>query len=738
MWIRIGALLALLVLAGCSRPTEASYLAAGKAFSAKSDYEAAVLAFKNAVRAKPDDAEAHYQLGLACLARGDSANGVAHIHRATELDPHHAQAQVKYAELMARSTTPDLAGAQQRIQTVLAKAPEDVSALRVLGLIEARQGKRKLAESHVRRALEIQPSFVEASETLASLRIADRDLGGAEKVLLRAISADSTSIPAQLSLARFYQFVGRIEDAGKTFEKILDTHPKNEAASLGIAIVQVRRKQYAAAETTLRNLAARNQNYRVLYSSYLLAIGKPDLAVHELQAAAKAQPASIDLRDRLVEGYLAANRIGEAEQLLTQALTKNHKDTDARLRRAKLYLSTERYSQASEDLAHIPGPIAEAHWLLAILGRVRGAVGTQRSELEEALRIDAGFVPARISLARYLMSVRDPAGAADVLDQAPAYQRANPQLVVERNWAWLMARDLKRAKEGISYIRMLGYSGVEAQLQETVLNLLSHNVPEAQRTAAKVLKNLPNEPRAAAILIHTANTSEERRALLDNWLNTGSTGNSRGTAMSRWLAGDLLLRMGDQAGAREAFNDALRFDKASWNAELDLAKLDLQQNRLTETRAHLDHVNSITGGQITAYLLLGRLAEANHQFKEAITQYRNALALDPTNVLVLNNLAYVLLEDDGTVQEALRLAQQAHDHAPRSAMLNDTLGWVYYRLGDMGPAQEYLRYAHRAEPNAIHSYHLAKVEEKLGNTVKAQVLMQQAYKLDPSLKGLAQ
>jgi Flp pilus assembly protein TadD len=91
------------VAAGCNRSPqakEAQYLKRGIAQAARKDYGRAVLEFRNAIKVMPQDAEPYYQLGLAYLATGSSANGIAALRRATELNSKHAGAQLKLAELM--------------------------------------------------------------------------------------------------------------------------------------------------------------------------------------------------------------------------------------------------------------------------------------------------------------------------------------------------------------------------------------------------------------------------------------------------------------------------------------------------------------------------------------------------------------------------------------------------------------------------------------------------------------
>ena len=116
-------ILAVLAVAssGCNRSPEAiknKHLAQGKRLLAKSDYNRAVLEFKNAVKVAPQDAESYYQLGLALAGAGDPQSAVYAYQRATELNPKHAGAQIQLTKLMAIAGDEEvLKDAQKRLST---------------------------------------------------------------------------------------------------------------------------------------------------------------------------------------------------------------------------------------------------------------------------------------------------------------------------------------------------------------------------------------------------------------------------------------------------------------------------------------------------------------------------------------------------------------------------------------------------------------------------------------------
>jgi Flp pilus assembly protein TadD len=80
----------LLLLGGCGdSPTPTSLAATefdkGVDFAAREDWDTAIACFREAIRLKPDDADAYYNRGLAYRKKGEPAKANADFARAEEL-----------------------------------------------------------------------------------------------------------------------------------------------------------------------------------------------------------------------------------------------------------------------------------------------------------------------------------------------------------------------------------------------------------------------------------------------------------------------------------------------------------------------------------------------------------------------------------------------------------------------------------------------------------------------------
>jgi tetratricopeptide (TPR) repeat protein len=83
---------------------------------------------------------------------------------------------------------------------------------------------------------------------------------------------------------------------------------------------------------------------------------------------------------------------------------------------------------------------------------------------------------------------------------------------------------------------------------------------------------------------------------------------------------------------------------------------------------------------------LGALEDHLGRPAEGVKSLRRAVAIDPNFVEALNYLAYTWAERGENLNEALSMAIRANNLRPDSGHIVDTLGWVYFMMGDVKKA----------------------------------------------------
>ncbi|MGB8509710.1 MAG: tetratricopeptide repeat protein, partial [Pyrinomonadaceae bacterium] len=133
---------------------------------------------------------------------------------------------------------------------------------------------------------------------------------------------------------------------------------------------------------------------------------------------------------------------------------------------------------------------------------------------------------------------------------------------------------------------------------------------------------------------------------------------------------------------------------------------------------------------VNAMLLLSSAQERAGDLKGSEDTLRGVLAKDPDNVSALNNLGYFLAERNERLPEALAMIQKAVRAEPSNSSYLDSLGWVYFKLGQLPEAERYLSDAARRNPaSAAIQEHLGDLMQRLGKAEQARVAWQKALTL---------
>jgi len=100
---------------------------------------------------------------------------------------------------------------------------------------------------------------------------------------------------------------------------------------------------------------------------------------------------------------------------------------------------------------------------------------------------------------------------------------------------------------------------------------------------------------------------------------------------------------------------------------------------------------------------------------------------------VLNNLAFVLCEHGGDLDDALTKAQRAKQLLPDLAEVSDTLGWIYLKKNLPDNALEIFRDLVNRQPNQpTFRYHLAMAMLQKGDKTHAKEELKKSLEANPS------
>ena len=200
--------------------------------------------------------------------------------------------------------------------------------------------------------------------------------------------------------------------------------------------------------------------------------------------------------------------------------------------------------------------------------------------------------------------------------------------------------------------------------------------------------------------------------------------------------GQVLRQMFEALGAEAAVALAEQVQHPSnpqW-IDLSLAAISLSDRdydaagaRLLKLREMSSNADDATRIQIEKMQAMVMLQTGDNQ--AAAAAYRRLLEVEPNNLEVLNNLAYILANDLGDPQSAIPLAERARGLAPGNAEILDTLGWTYYQANRMDDARRVLEESVQARALPANTYHLGRLYYERSNEELARTLLTQSLQL---------
>jgi tetratricopeptide (TPR) repeat protein len=154
------------------------------------------------------------------------------------------------------------------------------------------------------------------------------------------------------------------------------------------------------------------------------------------------------------------------------------------------------------------------------------------------------------------------------------------------------------------------------------------------------------------------------------------------------------------------------------DVQLSLAQIYIRLKRYTEAAAEIDKAESTAktpSEKLYIHFLRGTLGDREKNYDLAESEFHKALAIDSQNATVLNYIGYMNADRGVKLNEALEQIKKAVDLDPQNYAFLDSLGWVYFKLGQYTEASLNLQKAvERSSTDPTVHDHLGQVYEKTG------------------------
>jgi len=166
---------------------------------------------------------------------------------------------------------------------------------------------------------------------------------------------------------------------------------------------------------------------------------------------------------------------------------------------------------------------------------------------------------------------------------------------------------------------------------------------------------------------------------------------------------DLAYYLGLSYTKLERYDDALLYLEQvvtaapdplrSYQCRLALAYIYSSTGRSKLAEFELNHLIGKGFESVQIYSTLAYAAWAQKKYDPAIDYYKKALGLEEGNPTALNGLGYVLADTEKDVRKGVLLCKKAVEQKPQNPAYLDSLGWAYFKNGELLEARTWLRRA---------------------------------------------
>ncbi|MFZ3321719.1 MAG: tetratricopeptide repeat protein [Usitatibacter sp.] len=471
-----------------------------------------------------------------------------------------------------------------------------------------------------------------------------------------------------------------------------------------------------AVETAIR---ARAFGPAMESATLLLELDPESTLAREIMAALLANEGDLDkARDSMAAVLAKAQNRGPILSQLSQLLGK-FPDKDAVL--AAVRQLTAKY------------PVAESRYAVGVASLLAGQTDTALTEADAALAMKPGWEQAAILKAQILRRT----APDQVVPFYLAFVATNPDAnEVRMQLGRELAADHKIAEARDQFAEVEKRSKKDSQASYAVglLSLQLEDYPSAQAAFDRALKENYREPTAVYLGLGQAAEGLKQYDEAIRWYQKVESGD---WIRAQLKIATLIARTKGLAAGREYLQ---HIEAPSTDDKIQIIQVEAQLLRdAKEWQATYEMLSKAVDEYPESYELLydrAMAAERVNKLDVLENDLRKVIKMKPDYAHAYNALGYTLADRTNRLAEAKELIDKAYKLAPDDPFILDSLGWVYYRLGNNPEALKYLQIAYSSRSDPEIAAHLGEVLWNEGKHDEAQKIWREALVENPSHEAL--
>jgi len=389
--------------------------------------------------------------------------------------------------------------------------------------------------------------------------------------------------------------------------------------------------------------------------------------------------------------------------------------------------------EATRSVTAPYGDMPEARYANGVAAIIAGDTDGAGREADAALEAKPDWEPGAILKGQVLKR----ASAADVIPFYEKFVAAHPdspgvRMQLGRELAG--ERKLAEAREQFRAVEKLSKTDAQAAYAVGLLSLQLEDYADAETAFTKALKLNYREPAAIYLGMGQAAEGLKRYDEAIDWYKRVDS--------SDWVRAQLKIAtlIAKQQGLAAGREYLRKIEPTSTEDRIQMIQVEAQLLRdAKEWRETYDMLSQAVAKYPDSYeLLYDRAMSAERIDKIDVMEadLKRVIAMKPDYAHAYNALGYTLAEKTNRLQEARDLIEKAYKLDPDDPFIQDSMGWIEYRLGHVQEALKQLQLAYTARPDPEIAAHLGEVLWKSGQHDQAQKIWRAALTENPNHESL--
>ncbi|MBL8234002.1 MAG: tetratricopeptide repeat protein [Bryobacterales bacterium] len=729
------------------RISSTTYLQRGKQAVAAGNLEEASVNLRKAIQRDSNLGEAYRELGKLDIQRGNLPAAHALLTRAVELLPKNLDAKTELGGLLLtilaqeRQTNDILFDQLRKVAEELSQSPSGTfEGLRLKAGGAALKGNVFDALVWYEQANRLKPLDPRVAVPWANLLFRASRFVEAEKLCQDLIRNRKEIAPPYEFLYGRYMQSNRPGDAEAVLRMRIANNPKDGPAAIQLAAHFAQARDRNAMEAALNEILARSGDYgngHLLVGDFYLRMQQPDLAIGMYQSGLKAHPnEKSEYLERIADALLTEGKPAEALKVVEEILTLKPDNDEARVVKASILIDSRQPDQVKTALADLKPLVAKSPangiWRFQY-GRAllaNSQLEDARRQFRDTIKHRPDLLPARLALIQLSENLGDFREGLAAADDLLALNPGLPKVRLLRAVSLIGLERHGEARTELSRLRRELPGDQEVEFQLAILDLKQGKAAAAEKQFRQLSDRSKWDARALRGIAESL-AAQDRDADAIRFLEARLKEFPESQAI-RGLLARTQLDAGDHAGAIHNYEALAGSNAESAELRIYLGTAYQQAGKFPQALAEMEKAKAAAPAHVLPVILAAQLQDLMGRKREAIQGYRQALAMNPNDVAVMNNLAFLIAESGGSLDEAEALVRRALEKSPRAADSTDTLGWIQFKRKRFDEAlQTFRSLAVKYPGNHNFRYHYGLVLLQRGDKPAAKAELQAALKSKP-------